>query len=247
MNTSNPRFWLIGGILAALLVAALGWTFVISPRMQAVAQTREQAIELDDQATMITAQAHQLQVQAQSLPEQIRALRRIQRKIPSAVDVPALLREIQVTAKVTGVTLDSLTPGQITVFAVAEPEPVATTDTSSSDEAQASPDPTQTAKPEPTPTDLGQGKLPEGVGLSYVPLTITATGQFADLQRFTARVENLQRAFLITGVQLARASSTETKAKNPLQLTLDTRVFVANDRLRDLPDQALQQVRGSDE
>ncbi len=247
MNASNPRFWLFGGILTALVLAALSWTFIVSPRMQAVAETREQAIELDDQATLITAQAHQLQIQAESLPEQIRALERIQRKIPAAVDVPALLRDIQSTAKATGVRIDSLAPGQITVFTVEEPEPAATQDSTSSDEAQASPDPTQTAKPEPTPTDLGQGKLPQGVGLSYVPLTISATGEFSDLQRFTSRVENLQRAFLITGVQLARASTTESKATNPLLLTLETRVFVANDRLRDLPDQALQQMGASDE
>jgi Tfp pilus assembly protein PilO len=242
MNSSNPRFWLIGGILTALLLAALSWTFIVGPRMQAVAQTREQAIELDDQATLITAQAHQLQVQAQSLPEQIRALQRIQRKIPSSVDVPALLRDIQRTAKDTEVTIITLTPGQITVFSVEEPEPVTTQD-STSDEAQPSPDPTQ-VKPEPTPTDLGQGKLPQGVGLSYVPLTIVANGAFSDLQRFTARVENLQRAFLITGVQLARATGEDTKGVNPLQMTLDTHVFVANDRLRDLPDQALQQMGG---
>lgn len=246
MNTSSPRFWLIGGILASVLLAALGWNFVVGPRMSAVAQTREQAVELDDQATLIMAQAHQLRLQAESLPEQIRALQRIQGKIPSSADVPSLLRDIQRASKATGVTLDSLTPGQITVFTVEEPQAVATADgSSSSDEAQASPDPTQTAKPTPTPTDLGQGRLPDGVGLSYVPLTISATGEFSDLQRFTGQVENLQRAFLITGVQLARASSAEGKAKNPLQLTLDTRVFVANDRLRDLPDQALQQMGGS--
>lgn len=242
MTRTNPRFWLFGGVLAAMLVAALGWTFLVSPRMEAVAETREQAVQLDDQATMITSQAHQLQTQAQTLPEQIQALERIQRKIPSSVDVPALLRDIQRTAKATGVTIETLTPGQITVFVVEEPTPVAT-DTSSSDEVQASPDPTA-ARPQPTPTDLGQGKLPEGVGLSYVPLSIAATGEFSDLQRFTSLIENLQRAFLITGVQLARSSGTDIKGKNPLQLTLDTRVFVTSDRLRNLPDQALQQVGG---
>lgn len=244
MNTASPRFWLVSGVLAAALIAALAWNFIVNPRMQAVAQTRQQAIELDDQATKITAQAHQLQAQAEDLPEQIRSLQRIQRRIPSAVDVPALLRDIQRTAKTTGVVIDGLTPGEITVFTIEEPEPTPTQNSSSSDEPQANPDATKPAQPDPTPTDLGQGKIPQGVGLSYVPLTISAHGEFSELQQFTARVENLQRAFLITGVQLARVNSTDIKGKNPLQLTLDTRVFVASDRLRELPDQALQQVGG---
>lgn len=243
MNKTSPRFWLLGGVLAALVILALGWTLLISPRMQAVAETREQAVELQDQALLIQGQAQQLQLQAQDLPEQIRALRRIQAKIPSQVNVPALLRDVQRLARQSGVHVDALTPGQITVFATEEPPP---TTTSSDSEPAASPDATQAA-PEPTPTDLGQGKLPQGVGLSYVPVQVSVTGEFADLTRFTRDVESLQRAYLITGVQLTRSTtSTETDAKsaNPLNLILDTRIFVTTDRLRNLPDQALQQVRG---
>lgn len=246
MNTSNPRFWLVGGILAGLALLALGWSLLISPRMQAVAQTREEAVELQDQAVIIQAQAQQLQRQAEDLPEQIRALRRIQSKIPAAVDVPALLRDIQRLGKASGIKIDSLTPGQITVFSAQE-EPAAPTTTSSDAEAQPTPDATQPA-PQPTPTDLGQDRLPKGVGLSYVPVTITATGEFSDLVRFTNEVETLQRAYLITGVQLTRSTATEDdKLSNPLTMVLDSRVFVANDRLRNLPDQALQEVRGAND
>lgn len=241
MNTSNPRMWIIGGLLASLAVLALGWTFLISPRMSAVAATQEQTVQLDDQAIMIANQAAQLQRQAQDLPAQIRALRRIQTKIPASVDVPALLRDIQTAGRVNRVRIDSLAPGQITVFTVETPEAAAPADTSA---PEASPDAPKPA-PQPTPTDLGQGKLPQGVGLSYVPVSISATGDFADLERFTARIESLQRAYLITGVQLARGTAdAESPKANPLTLTMETRVFVANDRLRNLPDQALQEAGG---
>jgi Tfp pilus assembly protein PilO len=237
MNTTNPRFWLLGGVLVGLAVLALGWTVVISPRMQAVAETREQTVELQDQAVLIRGQAQQLQRQAQDLPEQIRALKRIQSKIPSTVNVPALLREIQRLGRVNDVTIDSLTPGQITVFTMQEQSSNAPAE----DAPEATPDQTAPA-PQPTPTDLGQGKLPQGVGLSFVPVTVIATGDFQNLVDFTAQLESLQRAYLITGVQLTRATSSEEKLANPLTLVLETRVFVASDRLRNLPDQALEKV-----
>lgn len=241
MNTSNPRMWIIGGLLAALAVLALGWSFVISPRMGAVAQTREETVELEDQAVLIQNQAVQLQKQAQDLPAQIRALRRIQTKIPSSVDVPALLRDIQAAGRANRVRIDALTPGQITVFTVEVAQAPAPTDSASPEASADAPAPA----PEPAPTDLGQGRLPQGVGLSYVPVSIAATGDFADLERFTARIEGLQRAYLITGVQLARGTAEADSPKaNPLTLTMETRVFVANDRLRNLPDQALQEAGG---
>lgn len=239
MNTSAPRVWLIGGVVAALLLAALAWTTVLSPRMQAVAQTREETVALDDQALVISAQARRLQEQAQDLPEQIAALRKIQKRIPSAVDVPALLREIQRSARRNDVTIDSLIPGQITTFSVQDEQAAAAADP---EQPEASPDSTA-PQPEPSPTDMGQGRLPEGVGLSYVPVQVVATGEFSGVSRFISQVEDLQRAYLITGVQLSRSTSSEAKGANPLSLTLDTRIFLANDRLRDLPDQALQAVR----
>lgn len=241
--TSTPRFWFIGGIVASLLLAALGWTMVISPRMEAVAQTRTEAEDLTSQTDMVWAQVRTLQAQAEELPEQIEALQRIQRRIPSNVDVPALLRDIQRSAKAHDVTIDTLTPGRITVFTVAE-EPEAPASGSTSSDPAATPDPKAPA-PEPTPTEMGQGNLPEGVGLSYVPITITAAGEFVDVRAFTAEIEELQRAYLITGVQLAREQAAEeSKRANTLAVTLETRVFLASDRLRNLPDKALEQVGG---
>jgi Tfp pilus assembly protein PilO len=221
------------------MVMALAWTLLISPRLAAVAQTRDQTVELQDQATLIRIQAQQLQRQAEDLPAQIRALRRIQSKIPSTVNVSALLREIQRLGRINNVTIDSLAPGEITVFSVQAPSTEAPSSDANSE--QASPEAAAPA-PQPAPTDLGQGRLPQGVGLSYVPVTVTATGEFSDLVNFTAQLESVQRAYLITGVQLSRASSSTEGKANPLTLVLETRVFVANDRLRSLPDEALEKA-----
>lgn len=246
--TSNPRTWLIGGVIASLLLALIGWMVVVSPRMQAVAQTREEAVELDSQSLIVMGQVRTLQQQAKELPEQIAALERIQQRIPSAVDVPALLRDIQSAARMHNVKVDSLTPGELTVFSTMTEGTTTGSATSSSGDPVATPDSTAPA-PQASPSEMGQGSLPEGVGLSYVPINITATGNFNNLQAFTDSIEQLQRAYLVTGVKLARsqgttaATTTTTSAtSDQLAMTLDTRVFVANDRLRNLPAQAREQV-----
>ncbi|MEZ5119598.1 MAG: type 4a pilus biogenesis protein PilO [Candidatus Nanopelagicales bacterium] len=240
--TSTPRFWLISGILASLVLAVIGWNFLVSPRMEAVAQTRADTEELNVQTERTMAQVRQLRAQAEDLPAQIRTLERMQRRIPSSVNVPALLREVQRAAKGHGVVIDSLTPGQITVFtATGENAPDATS--TSSDDPNATPDATAAPKPTPEATDLGQGSLPKGVGLSYVPITITATGDFPSVRAFTSDIEQLKRAYLITGLDLARG--TDVKTGRDLSVTLETRVFVANDRLRNLPDKALDAVGSS--
>lgn len=238
--TGNPRSWLVGGAVASVLLLVLGWLLVISPRMDAVAQTRQQAQDLQTQTDVTMAQVRQLQRQAEDLPAQIKALSRIQRQIPSSVDVPALLRDIQRVAARHDVDVTTLTPGEITVFA-------AETQTGAQDAAPQPETVTQpSSPPAPTPTagDLGQGQLPEGVGLSYVPITITASGGFQDLTLFTAEIEELQRAYLITGVQLTRGEADPDRPQaNPLTVTLETRVFVASDRLRELPAKARQELK----
>lgn len=245
--TANPRTWLIGGIIASVLLALLGWTAVVNPRMQAAAQTRDEAVELEDQSQVVMAQVRQLQQQAQDLPEQVAALEQIQQRIPSSVDVPALLRDIQRSAQVHNVKVDSLTPGEITVFSASEQQ-AGTGSTASSGDPVATPDATAPA-PQASPSEMGQGSLPDGVGLSYVPITVTVTGDFQNLRSFTQSLEQLQRAYLVTGVKLARAS-TDTATTAPstagsdLSMTVETRVFVANDRLRNLPAQAREQVGG---
>ena len=239
--TSTPRFWIIAGVLASLLLAAIGWNFLVSPRVEAVAQTRAETEELNSQTERVMFQVRQLKEQAKDLPEQIRTLKRMQRRIPSSVDVPALLREVQRSAKDEGVVIESLTPGQITVFtATEEPASDSSSSSSSSDDPRAAPDSTPAPKPSPEATDLGQGSLPEGIGLSYVPITITANGDFSSVAAFTDQIEGLQRAYLLTGVQMARG--TDPESPGALALTLDTRVFVASNRLRSLPDEAQDAV-----
>ena len=218
---NNPRFWQVGGLLAVLIVGYVGWMLVVSPVFSAVAQTREETEATDKQTETVMFQTRQLAEQAKDLQEQIDALLRIRAKIPKDVNVPKLMRTIQAEARMEGVELDSLTPGQITLFQVeVTPSPTST--------SEAAPDPTPSSKPQPvpTPTNLGQGVAPKNTGVAYVPLSLSGQGTYGSIRRLTARLEQQQRAFLVTLLEVARQSDTTTD--QPLQFTMEARVFVLN-------------------
>jgi Tfp pilus assembly protein PilO len=225
---NNPRFWLIGGLLFVLMVGFAGWMLVVNPVYGAVSQTREEIDATDNRTESVMAQTRQLAEQMQDLERQIEILERIRAKIPKDVDVPRLMRTIQAQARAENVELDSLQPGQITLFK-ATPKPTAS---STAPESTASDEPSKAA-PEPTPSNLGQGVAPKNTGVAYVPLTLSGQGSYRSVQRLTARLEQQQRAFLVTTLDMNR--QTDTDAAGELEFTVQARVFVLNGDAVQLP------------
>lgn len=224
--SKNPRAWWIGGLLLVALIGVAGWMFLVKPVFAAVSDTRQQTVATDAEADKVTAQTKQLAQQAEDLEAQIAALMRIRAKIPKDVNVPKLMRTIQAEARMEGVSLDSLQPGQITLFQVT----VAPEDTSGTTPGAS---PSKPAAPTPAPTNLGQGVAPKNTGVAYVPLTLSGQGTYGAIRRLTARLEQQQRAFLVTTLDVARQSDGDADA--PLEFTMQARVFVLNGDEVDLP------------
>lgn len=227
--TSNPRFWQIGGVVAVFLTAYLAWMLLLNPVFEEAARTREETVSTEGQIDRARAQTSKLVEQQADLQDQVQALEALRDKIPKDVDVPKLMRTIQAEARMEGVQLDSLQPGQITLFEVTEPTP------SPSASANGEPAPAQDAPaPKPTPSNLGQGLAPRDVGLAYVPLSLAGQGDYRSIRQLTARLEQQQRAFLVTMLDIQR--QTDSEAKNPLTFTMQAEVFVLNGGTVQLPD-----------
>jgi hypothetical protein len=224
---TNPRAWQIGGVLVVLLAAYLGWALMLRPAFADVRRTQAQTVATREQAQQVRAQAEELAAQEADLQNQIDALLRLRAKIPKDVNVPVLMRTIQAEARAEGVELDSLQPGQITRFEVVEPSPSPTqSGDSSQDGAAAAP------APAPSASNLGQGIAPADAGLAYVPLSLSGQGTYPAIRRLTARLEQQQRAFLITSLCVERATGDATA---PLTFTMTARVFVLNAEEVQLP------------
>lgn len=230
---SKPRTWYVGGAIAVLIAGYVGWMLVVRPVYAAVAATREQVTMTEDQTDKVMLQTRKLAEQEKDLQQQIDALMRIRAKIPKDVNVPKLMRTIQSVARAEGVAVDSLQPGQITLFQVVTPSP-----SSSGSAEAATPDSTTAPKPTPTPSNLGQGVAPRDAGVAYVPLTLTGQGSYSSIRRLTSRLEQQQRAFLITMLDVNRV--TDDNADSPLEFTMEARVFVLNGKAVSLPAELLE-------
>jgi hypothetical protein len=226
---SSPRFWTIGGVVVVLIVALLGYMFAVRPVFQNVAAVRAEIQQTQEQTDRVIAQTRQLAQQEKDLQEQIRALERIRAKIPKDVNVPKLMRTIQAEARAEGVELDSLQPGQITLFEVVEPSPSPTSTDGQNQEQPAAAAPA----PAPSSSNLGQGVAPKNIGVAYVPLSLTGEGTYGAVRRLTQRLEQQQRAFLITTLDINRQSDGDTDL--PLVFTMQARVFVLNGDTLNLP------------
>lgn len=225
---NNPRFWLVGGLLLVVMVGFAGWMLVVNPVFGAVSQTRSEVDSTDRKTDAVMAQTRQLAQQADDLEQQIEVLMRIRAKIPKDVNVPRLMRTIQAEARAENIELTSLQPGQITLFKVT-PTPTASPSASESGDNE-KPKP---AAPQPTPSNLGQGVAPKNTGVAYVPLTLSGQGSYKAVQNLIARLEQQQRAFLVTVLDINRQSDSEAGAT--LDFTMQARVFVLNGDSVQLP------------
>jgi len=218
---NNPRFWLIGGLLGVVLLAYVAWMVAVNPVYSSVSQTRQEITTTDQKTDAVVAQTKQLAAQEKDLQQQIDALQRIRAKIPKDVNVPKLMRTIQAEARAEGVELDSLQPGQITLFQV-KPTPTPSASASGNNGESQAP-----AAPAPAPTNLGQGVAPKNTGVAYVPMTLAGQGSYNSIKRLISRLEQQQRAFLITNLDVSRNTG-QAGTAGPLTFTMQARVFVLN-------------------
>lgn len=225
---NNPRFWLVGGLILVIMVGFAGWMLVVNPVYGAASQTRSEVDATEHKTDAVMAQTRRLAQQAEDLEQQIEVLMRIRAKIPKDVNVPRLMRTIQAEARAENVDLNSLQPGQITLFKVA-PSPTPTASESPSGESEKP----KAAAPEPTPSNLGQGVAPRNTGVAYVPLTLSGQGSYRAVQKLIARLEQQQRAFLVTVLDINR--QTDSEAGTSLEFTMQARVFVLNGDAVQLP------------
>lgn len=225
--TSRPRVWKVGSVLIILLVAYAGWMLLLRPAYARVATTRQEALTTWTRVDDARAKTRELARQKEDLQSQVDELLRLRAKIPKDVNVPTLMRTIQADAKREGVVLDMLQPGEITLFPVVEPS--ASPSTEQSGAAESTPAP----QPQPTPEDLGQGLAPQDAGLAYVPLSLSGQGDYVAIRDFVTRVEHQQRAFLVTVLNVVRQTGGD--GKQPLEFTMEARVFVLNAKEVRLP------------
>jgi hypothetical protein len=194
----RDRLWLIGGLVAALLLVGIAWQFVISSQNDTTNSVKNDVASAQLQAVNSRRTLNQLRADNANIDKYKAALAAAQQALPAATGMPALLRELHTAGNQTAVAVVSLqvgTPQSVTPAAVT------------------------------TATTTGSAATTDGLsGAVYeISVTAVATGATANLDSFLQQIQQLQpRAILLMSVSEAPGASA-----GQTQLTAVMQVFVA--------------------
>jgi Tfp pilus assembly protein PilO len=104
----RDRFWLLGGVLAGLVLIAVAWQFVISNQYDRTNSLHSEVSSQQDRATQLRNQNSQLQADNANLPTYKTGLATAQQALPATTGMPDFLRELQKVGVVNGVTVTQL-------------------------------------------------------------------------------------------------------------------------------------------
>jgi Tfp pilus assembly protein PilO len=174
------------------VVVAGGWFLLISPQRSSVASLNAQAVAVDSTNAGISAKIAQLKAQAAELPGEQAALAAIARRLPPDLREANLLNDLSHAADAANVDLQGVTPSApvaVGAAAVAAPAPVTTAAGTSAT----------------TSTSTTLPKVAVAANQLYqVPLLLTVSGNYFDLEMFIHSLEGMQRAMLINQLTFVR-------------------------------------------
>jgi Tfp pilus assembly protein PilO len=176
------RQWTILAALGVVGVLAAGWFLLVSPQRAHASDLRAKAATAQQATAGLRSQVAQLKQQQKGEPAQQRRLMQIAAQIPDNPQLPTLIRELSAAAHASGVSLVSLSPSQPAAVASAT---------------------TATGAVATTATAAAAAPAP----LAQIPVGITVTGSYFNIESFFRSVEHLDRALMVTGFTLTPSSA----------------------------------------
>lgn len=192
-------------LLVPIAVLAGFWLLLLSPKRSESARLGEQLTAVEQKRDTAVAKAGQLEGARNTYAEDYATVVRLGKAVPSSLDMPSLLVQLESAAKGTGIDFDSVKAGARTTASAAAPAAGAASGAQTgpgktaqnADNAKAGADKSSaaagaTSASGSTPPAAG----PTGAttpGLDSVPLTFTFTGSFFELADFLHRMKRFVR------------------------------------------------------
>lgn len=195
MDLATPGATKLVGSLSLLVVAGLGWLFVVGPETDALAQARAQVTTVRDQNAVLTSQLTVLEQQREGLAETRRDAHRLAALFPPTADQPGMFEEITAAAVDAGI-------GPQGVTTLTPTPPVLGTADAAAPAAGTAPETTTDPAADPA-ADPGAAPATGGQLLARQTVTVAVTGTYEETQRLLENLEHMRRAYLVTAVSLA--------------------------------------------
>ena len=210
MTGHRKRNNLIAG--GAILAVATGttWLFVLSPRLSTTTELESQTSTVEASITSQTRHLRELNAMVEDAPEAARRVQTLLSRMPQQAELPLLFNQITSVAKRAGI------PAQdVSAITPSVPVPI---DSGKQNQGMV--------------TDAQQSPERTRVQVAKLELSMTVSADAEQLQRFLRGLEQLDRDFLITGVNVAADPSDPSGNKQSATVTATT--FVLQSQLPDL-------------
>jgi Tfp pilus assembly protein PilO len=103
------RIWMIGGVVAAALLLAMGWFLAISPKNAEAQDLGVRQQDTEDRMVLLRKRLNDLEDQNTKLEQYKAAFQRNRAALPVDSGVPDFLRQLQDSGELVGVTVSGVT------------------------------------------------------------------------------------------------------------------------------------------
>ena len=198
-----------GGVILAVASGAT-WLFILSPRLATAAELQTQTSTVEASITSQMRHLRELNTMVEDAPEAARRVQTLLSRMPQQAELPLLFTQITAVAKRSGISAQD-----VSAITPSVPVPI-----DSGKQGQG------------IVSDAQQSPERTRVQVAKLDLSITVTANADQLQRFLRGLEQLDRDFLVTGVNVAADPSDPSGDKQSATVTATT--FVLQSQLPDL-------------
>jgi Tfp pilus assembly protein PilO len=218
------RQWTLFTALGCLLILIAGYMLLVRPQHSKATSLKTQTTSVQQQVQSLDAQLGQLEEESRNIAAQQATLAQIAAELPATPQLPKLLLDLDLGAKRNFVDLVNVAPGQLANFTLGA-VPLATASATAGGVAAEASAATSTT----TTTSAGTA-VP---GLADIPVALTVSGNYYQLENFLHYVEGLQRQMIVTGFSLSYHGGATTTSSTPvidsgeINATINTEVFMS--------------------
>ncbi|MHB1171406.1 MAG: hypothetical protein ACYCZY_02700 [Lacisediminihabitans sp.] len=212
---SSSRLWVLGTVVLAVGLAALGWLLGIQPQLSHAASSDAERTSVLSANAMHESELALLKKQFASIGELKSQLEQLERAVPTSGEMPAFVNEVNSLAVVNAVSVHqvqvsdaqpylSSAAAVAPVTKAAATGPSASSTPSSSPSASAAPAapaaPTAPVLP-PAPVAF-TSPLVTSSNFIAIPVSVTVRGQYGSVLGFVKAAQSGDRLFLVNGLAI---------------------------------------------
>ena len=229
------RQWILVTALVGVAILVAGFMFIVRPQYDKASKIDKQAKVVSEQTQQLRTKLQVLKDQQTQLPVKQAQLASLGTKVPATVNLADLTRQLQAAAQnlptvpVAGRVASNDAHVDLSLLSPSAPAPLAASTGSSSSTS------TSTSTTASTGTTGSTG----AVAVQQIPLSMTVSGTFFNLESFFTRLESLPRTVLIDGFDISYQGSPQDDTKpgtGELTVSITARAFVTTGPLTTAPE-----------